>query len=202
MSKVLICLVDAGLNVWFLRIVRQRLVRYYGLKKYAPLVRFTAWLMLFSIGMDVSSGPLARYLCRNVLIRCSQIMLIGLMFLENGLVFVQFHPVTYMVKLNIEMSMASLITRLARGSSHIDVSDLVDDQQHSSQQQQRSTPRTELDNRTKNDASDEEPIELQGKRPDSERSMGAPLVTTDIRITTHDIEAASQNGKIQPREAF
>ena len=31
----------------------------------------------------------------------------------NQLVFTQFHPVTYMVKLNIEMSMASLIAHLA-----------------------------------------------------------------------------------------
>ena len=31
----------------------------------------------------------------------------------NQLVFTQFHPVAYMVKLNIEMSMASLIARLA-----------------------------------------------------------------------------------------
>jgi hypothetical protein len=43
-------------------------------------------------------------------------MLIGLMFLKNPLVYVQFHPVTYMIKLNIEMSMAALITKLARQS--------------------------------------------------------------------------------------
>src|SRR5687768_12210445 len=41
-------------------------------------------------------------------------MLIGLMFLKNQVVYVQFHPVAYMVKLNIEMSMAALITRLAK----------------------------------------------------------------------------------------
>lgn len=36
------------------------------------------------------------------------------MSLPNPIVFVQFHPVTYLVKLNIEMSMASLITHVAR----------------------------------------------------------------------------------------
>jgi hypothetical protein len=41
-------------------------------------------------------------------------MLIGLMSLPNPVVYIQFHPVAYMVKLNIEMSMAKLITRLAR----------------------------------------------------------------------------------------
>lgn len=43
-------------------------------------------------------------------------MLIGLMSLKNQVVYIQFHPVAYMVKLNIEMSMASLITKLVKGS--------------------------------------------------------------------------------------
>jgi hypothetical protein len=43
-------------------------------------------------------------------------MLIGLMFLPNPLVYTQFHPVAYMVKLNIEMTMASLIKRIAQAS--------------------------------------------------------------------------------------
>jgi hypothetical protein len=42
-------------------------------------------------------------------------MLTALLSLPNELVYIQFHPVAYMVKLKIEMSMASLITRLARG---------------------------------------------------------------------------------------
>lgn len=93
-SKFLICFMDAGLNWYFLRIVKQRLVKYYGLKKYAPLVAFNAKLMILSVGMDV--------------------LLIGLMFLPNQVVFIQFHPVTYIVKLNIEMAMANLIRKLAQ----------------------------------------------------------------------------------------
>ncbi|UNI23779.1 hypothetical protein JDV02_009579 [Purpureocillium takamizusanense] len=94
-SKILILLVDAGLNYYFLRTVKRRLVIQHGLIKYAPLVSFNAKLMVLSICMDG--------------------MLIGLMSLPNQVVYIQFHPVTYMVKLNIEMSMADLITRLARG---------------------------------------------------------------------------------------
>jgi hypothetical protein len=50
------------------------------------------------------------------------------MSLKNQLVYVQFHPVAYMIKLNIELSMGALITKLARspvnptqdhGASHI-----------------------------------------------------------------------------------
>jgi hypothetical protein len=43
-------------------------------------------------------------------------MLICLMSLKNQVVYIQFHPVAYMVKLNIEMSMASLIKKLAKAS--------------------------------------------------------------------------------------
>jgi len=43
-------------------------------------------------------------------------MLICLMSLKNQVVYIQFHPVAYMVKLNIEISMASLITKIARHS--------------------------------------------------------------------------------------
>ena len=46
--------VDAGLNYFFLRTVKQRLVKYHGLTKYAPLVRFNARLMVLSVAMDVS----------------------------------------------------------------------------------------------------------------------------------------------------
>ncbi|RDL31408.1 Uncharacterized protein BP5553_09617 [Venustampulla echinocandica] len=95
-SKVIILLVDAGLNYYFLRVVRNRLVKYHGLTKYAPLISFNAKLMVLSIGMDL--------------------MLILLMSLRNQVVYIQFHPVAYMVKLNIEMTMARLITKLAQNS--------------------------------------------------------------------------------------
>ncbi|KAF9773631.1 hypothetical protein IL306_008534, partial [Fusarium sp. DS 682] len=93
-SKILICIIDAGLNWYFLRIVQERLVKESRLTKYRPLVSFNAKLMILSVGMDI--------------------LLIGLMSLPNQTVFIQFHPVVYLVKLNIEMSMASLITQLAR----------------------------------------------------------------------------------------
>ncbi|KAL7929530.1 hypothetical protein V8C35DRAFT_331610 [Trichoderma chlorosporum] len=96
-SKILILFVDAGLNYYFLRTVKRRLVVQHGLNKYAPLVSFNAKLMVVSILMDA--------------------MLIGLMSLPNQVVYIQFHPVTYMVKLNIEMTMAELITKLAKGEN-------------------------------------------------------------------------------------
>ena len=38
------------------------------------------------------------------------------MHLQNPMVYTQFHPVAYMVKLNIEMTMASLIKRIAQAT--------------------------------------------------------------------------------------
>lgn len=55
-SKVLIMLVDAGLNYYFLRTVQTRLVSQHGLVKYKPLVGFNAKLMVVSLLMDVSSS--------------------------------------------------------------------------------------------------------------------------------------------------
>ncbi|KFY30663.1 hypothetical protein V493_01763 [Pseudogymnoascus sp. VKM F-4281 (FW-2241)] len=95
-SKSLICLIDAALNYYFIRSVKERLVKYHGLANYAPLATFNTRLLVVSVSMDV--------------------MLIGLMFLPNGMVYTQFHPVAYMVKLNIEMTMASLIKKLALAS--------------------------------------------------------------------------------------
>ena len=42
------------------------------------------------------------------------------MFLPNPVVYIQFHPVTYLTKLNIEMSVANLIARLARNGQTSD----------------------------------------------------------------------------------
>ncbi|KAF1918801.1 hypothetical protein BDU57DRAFT_443699 [Ampelomyces quisqualis] len=100
-SKVLILLVDAGLNWYFLKTVKERLVKQHGLTKYAPLVGFNAKLMVISLAMDA--------------------LVIGLMFLNNQVVYIQFHPVVYIVKLNIEMSMASLVVRLAQGRPENDM---------------------------------------------------------------------------------
>ncbi|KAI4728686.1 hypothetical protein E4T49_03517 [Aureobasidium sp. EXF-10728] len=95
-SKILIMLVDAFLNWYFIYVVKARLVKQHGLRKYKPLVAYYTRLGIISVCMDL--------------------MLIGLMSLPNGIVFVQFHPVAYMVKLNIEMSMADMIIKVARSN--------------------------------------------------------------------------------------
>ncbi|KAF4981687.1 hypothetical protein FZEAL_2574 [Fusarium zealandicum] len=123
MSKVLILLVDAGLNWYFLRTVKKRLIEQHRLKKYEPLVGFNAKLMIVSIAMDA--------------------MLIGLMSLPNQVVYIQFHPVAYMVKLNIEMSMAKLITRLARGDNADEYYPSMSHSNHATTGQELSQPKSD-----------------------------------------------------------
>ncbi|KAF2440021.1 hypothetical protein P171DRAFT_324955, partial [Karstenula rhodostoma CBS 690.94] len=91
-EKVLYLLVDACLNWYFIRIVKQNLV-VNGLQKYNRLVRFNQRVIIVSLLMDV--------------------MIIGAMRFPNGFLYAMFHPLGFLVKLNIEMIMANLIRRIA-----------------------------------------------------------------------------------------
>ncbi|KAJ6490282.1 hypothetical protein C8R47DRAFT_1215144 [Mycena vitilis] len=94
-EKVLYLLVDAALNYYFIRAVKQRLVAH-GLKKYDRLVRYNLQIIGVSLAMDV--------------------LIIAMMSLHNDFVYMQFHPVAYMAKLNIEMSMGQLIIKVAKST--------------------------------------------------------------------------------------
>ncbi|KAK6586365.1 hypothetical protein PZA11_001422 [Diplocarpon coronariae] len=96
-EKGLYLLVDAALNYYFVRIVKKSLV-HQGLAKYDRLVHFNQWIVCLSLSMDC--------------------LIIGMMSLENSFVYMQFHPVAYMVKLKIEMSMAELIVTIASDKNH------------------------------------------------------------------------------------
>ncbi|KAK7210079.1 hypothetical protein V2G26_017257 [Clonostachys chloroleuca] len=92
-EKVIYLLVDGALNFLFMRIVRQDLVKL-GLRKYNGLVKFNIFIIGFSLSMDV--------------------LIIAMMSLKNTFVYMQFHPLAYIVKLKIEMSMANLIAKIAK----------------------------------------------------------------------------------------
>jgi hypothetical protein len=94
-EKGIYLVVDACLNILFIRIVRQNLVAH-GLHKYKGLVTFNIFIIGFSLSMDV--------------------LIIAMMSLQNTFVYMQFHPLAYIVKLNIEMSMASLIAKIAKST--------------------------------------------------------------------------------------
>lgn len=92
-EKVIFLLLDLSLNIYFIVLVKRKLLAS-GVTKYYPLFRFNIACVVISLSLDV--------------------LLIGIMSLPNGLIYAQFHPVVYMCKLNIEMSMASLIGKIAR----------------------------------------------------------------------------------------
>ncbi|KAH6664035.1 hypothetical protein B0J14DRAFT_644459 [Halenospora varia] len=95
-EKVIYLLVDGALNWYFIHTVKIQLVNQ-GLK-YNRLVRFNMWIIGFSLSMDV--------------------LIISMMSLKNSFVYMQFHPFAYIVKLNIEMSMADLIAKVSRTSTN------------------------------------------------------------------------------------
>ncbi|KAJ4353007.1 hypothetical protein N0V95_003725 [Ascochyta clinopodiicola] len=95
-EKFLYLIVDAALNWYFLKTVKANLISN-GLTKYNRLVRFNQRIVVVSLLMDV--------------------MIIGAMSIPNSFVYIQFHPLAYLVKLNIEMVMANLIKRIAISAS-------------------------------------------------------------------------------------
>ncbi|KAL1798790.1 hypothetical protein ACET3X_002827 [Alternaria dauci] len=95
-EKGLYLFVDAALNWYFLKTVKENLINN-GLTKYNKLVRFNQKIVMVSLLMDV--------------------MIIAAMSIPNSFVYIQFHPLAYMVKLNIEMTMANLIKRIAISTS-------------------------------------------------------------------------------------
>ncbi|KAH8203037.1 hypothetical protein TruAng_002765 [Truncatella angustata] len=116
-EKGLYLVIDAALNIYFISIVSRNLV-HNGLGKYKALSQFNMFIIGFSLAMDV--------------------LIIAMMSLENTFVYMQFHPLAYIVKLNIEMSMAELIVKVAkaRNQANIDADGpvLENDIGHSSEQ--------------------------------------------------------------------
>jgi hypothetical protein len=107
-EKALYLVIDACLNWYFIFTVKRNLV-VNGLQKYNRLVRFNQRIIIVSLLMDV--------------------MIIGAMSIPNGFLYVpfflvsstpltshsyaMFHPLAFLVKLNIEMLMANLIRHIA-----------------------------------------------------------------------------------------
>ncbi|KAH7012786.1 hypothetical protein B0J12DRAFT_747120 [Macrophomina phaseolina] len=119
-EKSFFLIVDFGLNLYFLYLVRYRLIAD-GLSKYWPLFKFNAAIVVVSVAMDV--------------------LLLGLLSLPNPYHYVQFAPIAYIVKLHIELTMAVLISKVVRSSSAERVDDWYSSGHHTAN-------RTELTNRT------------------------------------------------------
>ncbi|CAG9936427.1 unnamed protein product [Clonostachys rosea f. rosea IK726] len=101
-EKVIFALVDGVLNGYFIYLVRTRLIQN-GLTKYVPLFRLNLFLIFLSLSLDV--------------------VLVGTMSLKNSMVYLSFHPVCYLLKLQIELKMSELITKIVRSTGNHAASD-------------------------------------------------------------------------------
>ncbi|OAR02998.1 hypothetical protein LLEC1_03838, partial [Akanthomyces lecanii] len=97
-EKTFFLVVDLGLNLLFLYLVRFRLIAG-GLSKYWRLLKMNAALVVISTAMDAA--------------------LLGMLSLPNSYVYVQFAPLVYITKLYIELVMASLIAKIVRSQSAV-----------------------------------------------------------------------------------
>ncbi|KAF9872992.1 hypothetical protein CkaCkLH20_09502 [Colletotrichum karsti] len=86
-EKGIFLLVDASLNLTFIYLVKSRLIAN-GLTKYTRLFNFNLCMIAVSMSLDI--------------------ILIALMSLPNTLIYAQFHPLAYLLKLHIEMEIVVL----------------------------------------------------------------------------------------------
>lgn len=92
-EKAIFLLVDLSLNIHFLWLVRSELISA-GMMKYMKLFEFNASIIFISISMDI--------------------LIISMMELKNLWIYTQFQALAYIVKLNIELTMASTISKVAK----------------------------------------------------------------------------------------
>lgn len=90
-EKVLFLFIDAGLSLYFIHMVRAKLLAN-GLTKYTVLFRFTLFMVAISLALDVSISihPVVTWLTST-----AQVALIGTMSLPNGFVYAT-HPLKSM----------------------------------------------------------------------------------------------------------
>ncbi|KAH9813448.1 hypothetical protein DFH28DRAFT_372250 [Melampsora americana] len=98
LEKFLYLLTDAALNVVFIRSVKKQLVSN-GLTKYDKLVKFNTQIMAVSLSMDL--------------------IIIGMMSAPDRFLYLQFHPLAYMIKLNIEMEMSAMIVAIIQSTHQL-----------------------------------------------------------------------------------
>ncbi|KAG9249417.1 uncharacterized protein F5Z01DRAFT_631779 [Emericellopsis atlantica] len=161
-EKGIYLVVDAALNIYFIRIVQQNLVQH-GLTKYRGVVRFNMFIITFSLGMDV--------------------LIIAMMSLKNTFVYMQFHPLAYIVKLKIELSMAELIAKIAknRDPSQMDGGQQADFHAHSSSR----------GGVTSKGAG----TVLSGNRDGESKNRAWATVTTTVEMNTMDANGRKVDGR-------
>ena len=127
------------------------------------------------------------------------------MFLKNPVVYIQFHPVVYMVKLNIEMSMASLVVRLAQGKPENDMYP----EEFRSSSNHPTNPRSDLRSGNLAQRVHIQSIKMKPKRGvndilsanGSEESLGGIHCQTDLNVTVERVDTKKGGSSRSSQEA-
>ncbi|KAI7764876.1 hypothetical protein LZL87_005589 [Fusarium oxysporum] len=110
-EKGIFAVIDLALNFYFVYLVRSSLISY-GLTKYVVLYRFNLVMVIVSISMDIliigSMSLRNTFLYVKTLEYC--------LSANRRVSYVEFHPLAYLVKLHIELSMAELIAKIVKAS--------------------------------------------------------------------------------------
>ncbi|KAK9787701.1 hypothetical protein AB5N19_03404 [Seiridium cardinale] len=96
-QKVIFLVIDAGLNIYFVFLVRTHLIDA-GFAKYKAIYRESILMIAVSISLDI--------------------VILGLMSLPTPTVYLAFEPTQYIIKLHIEMNMAELIIKVVKSPNH------------------------------------------------------------------------------------
>ncbi|KAK4176961.1 hypothetical protein QBC36DRAFT_387063 [Triangularia setosa] len=94
-EKALFLVIDCCLNVYFMWMVRTKLIAN-GLKKYELVYRFNLTMMFVSLSLDI--------------------LIITLMSWEDDALYMQAHPPVYLSKLCVEMNLAELLGKVIKRS--------------------------------------------------------------------------------------
>ncbi|KAI1367924.1 hypothetical protein F5Y08DRAFT_348259 [Xylaria arbuscula] len=92
-EKALFAVIDLSLSSYFAYLVREKLISN-GLTKYNRLFRYNILMIAFSLALDI--------------------VLIIVVPLGNGLVYLVFHPLVYLLKLHIELNLTDLLAKIVR----------------------------------------------------------------------------------------
>ncbi|ETS85700.1 hypothetical protein PFICI_03725 [Pestalotiopsis fici W106-1] len=168
-EKGIYLIIDAALNIYFISIVSRNLV-HNGLAKYKALSHFNMFIIGFSLAMDV--------------------LIIAMMSLKNTFVYMQFHPLAYIVKLNIEMSMAELIVKVAKARNQANVDHdspvLENDIGHSSSHGTKSRTRVGATALSKRDRWSGDRFDMNQSRANAGIELGDMIIKEEERQGSND----------------
>ncbi|VUC20071.1 unnamed protein product [Clonostachys rosea] len=183
LEKAIICVMDTGLNLYFIYLVRSRLIAN-GLTKYDLLFKFNLAMIFVSVSLDI--------------------LIVAMMSLPNKFVYLQFHPVAYLLKLQIELGMADLIVKIVKASNPTSHSsgpynrpgDTLGLNAQSHTAGSRADPWGKPQQRTRIEGgADEEAMEMEMYGKGIKKTVVTEIVTQDDRSVSRQDDAAIENDR-------